>query len=110
MKSDRKRYAFMRFGISGAVFTLLGPTLFWILYPLGPYLAAAMTEAFIHAIRFFTFRRLVFPAQKGYRVSPTRYLVSALPLTLRGLYKPLETAEAFCVLFAVCLQLYYIIH
>lgn len=82
MESERKRYAFIRYSISGALFTLMGPTFFWILYPIGPYFAVATTEVFMHAIRFYAFRCLVFPKNKGYRVSPSRYIVSALPVTL----------------------------
>lgn len=79
------RHAFLRFGMSGIVFTVLGPALFWLAYPLGPFVAVAVAELSIHAIRFGTFKRLVFPAQKGYRVSLTRYVVSALPITCTGL-------------------------
>ena len=82
MTSERRRYAFMRFSLSGVIFTSLGPTLFWFLYPVGPYLAVASTEIVIHTMRYFTFRHLIFPHKKGYRVSPVRYIVSALPVTL----------------------------
>lgn len=85
MQSDCKRHAFMRFGMSGAVFTVLGPALLWCMYPLGPYIAVLLTEACIHIMRFFAFRRLIFPVQKGYRVNPARYLVSALPVTISSL-------------------------
>lgn len=82
MKSERKRYAFMRFSLSGAIFTVIGPAMFWLFYPAGPYLAVAATEIIVHAMRFCTFRHLVFPQQRGYCVSPVRYVVSAFPATL----------------------------
>lgn len=81
MNKDLKRYAFLRFSLSGAVFTILGPSLFWLAYPIGPYPALMIAEVCTHAIRFLTFRIAIFPATKGYRVTPLRYVVSALPLT-----------------------------
>lgn len=67
------------------VFTLLGPGLFWLAYPLGPFRAVALAEMATHTVRFLTFRILVFPAHKGYRVSLRRYVLSALPVSLTGL-------------------------
>jgi hypothetical protein len=75
---------FTRFLLSGIAFTILGPCLFWIAYPIGPFLAAALAEVTVHAVRFLAFRTIVFPANMGYVVSFPRYLVSALPLTLAG--------------------------
>jgi hypothetical protein len=82
---ERGQKAMVRFGMSGMVFTILGPGLFWLAYPLGPLFAIVLTELSVHSVRFFVFRTVVFPAQKGYRVSLNRYLISALPLTLTGL-------------------------
>ena len=82
---ERGLKTLVRFGLSGIVFTLMGPALFWIAYPSGPFLAVILAELSVHTIRFFVFRTLVFPTQKGYRVSLPRYLISALPLTLTGL-------------------------
>ena len=81
---ERRRLAFLRFGLSGVVFTILGPTLFWLAYPLGPFVAVGVAELSVHTLRFATFRKLVFPAHKGYRVSLPRYVVSALPVSLSG--------------------------
>ena len=75
---------FTRFFLSGIVFTVLGPCLFWLAYPMGPFLAAALAEVAVHSVRYFTFKRFVFRAEMGYKVSIVRYLVSALPLTLAG--------------------------
>jgi putative flippase GtrA len=77
--------AFLRFGLSGVVFTMLGPSLFWLAYPLGPFVAVALSELLVHAVRFAVFRAVVFPAHRGYRVSLPRYVLSALPVTLTGL-------------------------
>ncbi len=82
---EKASHAFLRFGLSGLIFTMLGPGLFWLAYPLGPFVALAMAELLVHAIRFFTYRHLVFPAHKGYRVSLLRYVFSALPVTAAGL-------------------------
>lgn len=74
----------MRFGLSGLVFTILGPGIFWLTYPLGPLVAVAIAELSVHSLRFLTFRTVVFPAEKGYRVSLARYVVSAMPVTFAG--------------------------
>lgn len=79
------RRAFMRFGLTGVVFTILGPTLFWLAYPMGPFLAVALTELTVHTVRFITFRKVVFPASKGYTVSLRRYVISAMPVSLAGI-------------------------
>ena len=76
--------AFHRFCLTGVAFTILGPTLFWLAYPLGPFLAVALTELTVHTIRFLTFRAVVFPARKGYDVSLANYVLSALPVSLTG--------------------------
>ena len=76
---------FTRFFLSGIVFTILGPCLFWLAYPMGPFIAAGLAEVAVHSVRFVTFRIFVFPADMGYRVSFPRYLISALPITLAGL-------------------------
>jgi len=81
---ESARRAFLRFGLSGIVFTILGPSLFWLAYPMGPLVAIAVAELSVHAIRFAIFQKLVFPAHKGYRVSIARYVVSALPITCAG--------------------------
>lgn len=81
---ERVRDAFVRFSLSGVVFTVLGPVLFWLAYPLGAFQAVAIAEVSVHIVRFQLFRTLVFPAQKGYRVSLRRYLIAALPVSLTG--------------------------
>lgn len=76
---------FVRFGFSGVVFTILGPCLFWLAYPLGPFLAVIITELSVHIVRFIVFRALVFPARKGYNVSLPGYVLSALPVSATGI-------------------------
>ncbi|MFN9622130.1 MAG: hypothetical protein ACK587_04760 [Cyanobacteriota bacterium] len=78
--------AFLRFGLSGVVFTILGPLLFWFAYPLGPLIAIVMAEIIVHSVRYFTFRLLVFPASKGYNVNIQRYVISALPVSLTAFF------------------------
>ena len=82
MAGSRTKYTFMRYSLSGFIFTIVGPVLFWLLYPAGAYLAIASTEMVVHSMRYFTFRLLIFPQERGYRVSPVRYIVSAAPVTL----------------------------
>lgn len=79
------RHSFLRFCLTGVVFTFLGPFLFWTAYPLGAFIALAIAETCVHALRFFTFRSVVFPANHGYRVTAWRYLISALPVSLTSL-------------------------
>lgn len=81
---ESRRHAFLRFGVSGVVFTILGPALFWLAYPMGPLVAVGVAELSVHVIRFATFRAVVFPAHKGYRVSLPRYVLSALPVSVSG--------------------------
>jgi putative flippase GtrA len=82
---ESTRQAFLRFGLTGIVFTILGPGLFWLAYPMGPFRAVALAEITVHTARFVTFRIVVFPARKGYRVNLRRYVLSALPVSLTGL-------------------------
>jgi putative flippase GtrA len=76
---------FIRFSLSGVVFTVLGPGLFWLAYPLGPFLALAIAEASCHVLRYLSFRHLVFPRGHGFHVSVPRYIVAAIPTTLTGI-------------------------
>lgn len=77
--------SFIRFGLTGIVFTILGPSLFWLAYPLGPLVAIGIAEVSIHMLRYAVFREFVFPRNRGYRVSVPRYIASALPVTITGL-------------------------
>ena len=71
-----------RYLISGVVFTILGPTLFWLLYPFGAMLGLAVSITVAHTARYFVFRVFVFTPNQGYRVSPIRYLMSICPAVL----------------------------
>ncbi len=71
-----------RYLISGVVFTIFGPTLFWLLYPLGAMLGLAVSVSVAHTARYFVFRTFVFTRSQGYRVSPLRYLISICPAVL----------------------------
>ena len=71
-----------RYLISGVVFTILGPTLFWLLYPFGAMLGLAVSITVAHTSRYFVFRVFVFTRNQGYRVSPIRYLMSICPAVL----------------------------
>lgn len=75
---------FTRYGLNGLVFALLGPAVFWLLYPLGPLCAWVLAESGCHLLRYASFRWLVFPEHRGYRVSPGRYLLAWAPTALIG--------------------------
>mgnify|MGYP006279774801 CR=1 FL=1 len=76
---EKKRNALLRYGTSGLFFSILGPGIFWICYPVGRLKALIIAELTVHVVRYWLFRSVVFPEQKGYRVSPTRYIVSIVP-------------------------------
>ena len=74
-----------RFGISGLIFTFLGPFLFWLAYPLGPLYAVIIADVLVHAIRFLSFKKFVFKKAEGYTVSVINYVISAMPITFLSL-------------------------
>lgn len=67
------------------VFALLGPVVFWLLYPLGPIRAWLLAEVGCHLLRYASFRWLVFPQHHGFTVSIARYLIAWAPTALVGL-------------------------
>jgi fucose 4-O-acetylase-like acetyltransferase len=79
------KHTFTRYGLSGIVFTLLGPGIFWLAYPAGPFLALAIAEASCHVLRYLTFRHLVFPRSHGFHVSVPRYILAAIPTILTNI-------------------------
>ena len=79
------KHTFTRYGLSGVVFTLLGPGIFWLAYPAGPFLALAIAKGSCHVLRYLSFRHLVFPRSHGFHVSVPRYIVAAIPTTLTGI-------------------------
>lgn len=80
-----KNSAFIRFCLTGILFTALGPGLLWFSYPLGVFIAVGLSEIVTHSLRFASFRWFVFPSAKGYRVTASRYVLSAAPITLANL-------------------------
>ncbi len=69
---------------NGIIFTLLGPTIFWYCYPLGPTFSVLTSDLIIHTLRYKSFRQFVFPKEKGFNVTKRGYLLTQLPtLTLR---------------------------
>ena len=74
-----------RYSLNGLLFAAMGPAVFWLLYPLGPLTAWLLAEAGCHLLRFISFRLVVFPGDRGFLVSPRRYLIAMCPLTLIGL-------------------------
>jgi hypothetical protein len=79
------KHTFSRYGLSGVFFTLLGPGIFWLVYPAGPFLALAIAEGSCHFLRYLTFRYLVFPRSHGFHVSVPRYIVAAIPTTFTNI-------------------------
>ena len=73
-----------RYGVNGLVFALLGPSLFWLLYPLGPLRAWLLAEVGCHLLRYASFRWLVFPRHQGFIVSADRYVLAWMPTALVG--------------------------
>ena len=81
----KRNNSFIRFCLSGVFFTTLGPGLLWLVYPLGAFIAVAVSEVLAHSLRYVSFRWFVFPASKGYKVTAGRYLLSAAPISLANL-------------------------
>jgi|GEM_PF-2631089 len=79
------KHTFTRYGLSGVFFTIVGPGIFWLAYPAGPFLALGIAEASCHVLRYLSFRNLVFPRGHGFHVSVPRYIVTAIPTTLTNL-------------------------
>ncbi|MBW4530099.1 MAG: hypothetical protein KME02_05335 [Aphanothece saxicola GSE-SYN-MK-01-06B] len=78
-------HSLTRYGLSGVVFTILGPAIFWLAFPMGAFIALGLAEASCHIIRYFSFRILVFPKSRGYRVTIRGYIISILPTLLAGI-------------------------
>ena len=66
--------------INGIIFTLIGPYVFWMLYPLGPFLSVFTTDFLLHLCRFNSFKYFVFKSSSGYQVTITSYLSVILPV------------------------------
>jgi putative flippase GtrA len=81
----KKNNSFIRFCLSGIFFTILGPGLLWIVYPLGVFVAVGLSELISHSLRYASFRLFVFPPAKGYRVTIRRYILSAAPVSMANL-------------------------
>jgi len=81
----KRHSAFIRFCLSGIFSTTLGPGLLWLSYPLGAFVAVAISESLAHSLRFVSFRWFVFPVSKGYNVTAMRYILSAVPISLANL-------------------------
>ena len=77
-----KNGSLARFIIAGIIFTGIGPSIFWLLLPLGGLLAIGISETTTHLLRFIVFREIVFPSRHGYRVNLSSYLVSILPVSV----------------------------
>ena len=79
------RRTFTRYWLSGVVFTVLGPGIFWMAFPAGPFLALAISEVSCHFLRYLSFRHFVFPLGKGFHVSVPRYIVAVIPTILANI-------------------------
>jgi len=79
------RHTFTRYGLSGVFFTIMGPGILWLAYPLGPFLALGIAEASCHILRYLSFRHLVFPRGHGFHVSVPRYILAAIPTTFTNI-------------------------
>jgi putative flippase GtrA len=79
------KHTFTRYGLSGVVFTLLGPGILWLVYPAGPFLALGIAELSCHSLRYLSFRYLVFPRSHGFHVSVKRYIAAAIPTTITNI-------------------------
>jgi len=74
----------LRFFLSGALFTYLGPFLFYHLYYIGPILALLIVELLVHILRFSLYKSFVFSGG-NFAVTPSRYIQAILPVLLANL-------------------------
>lgn len=78
------RNTLTRYGINGLAFAMLGPSLFWLLYPIGPIAAWIIAESSCQILRYLSFRFFVFPRGHGFNVSPLRYIAATIPTSAIG--------------------------
>ena len=83
MRAKLKRLgrAYTSYSLCGGVFSVVGPLVFWLLYPLGPFAAVLLTEAIMHLARYRAFK-ILFRKSDGYKVLPGRYVASITPVVL----------------------------
>lgn len=70
-----------RYVLWGIFFTLLGPCLFILLFPIGPIAAAYTTEMAIHSLRYNIYKNYVFTKKDAYKVTITRYIRACIPIS-----------------------------
>ena len=76
------KHTFIRYGLSGVVYTLLGAGIFWLVYPAGPFLALGIAEVSCHVVMYLSLRHFVFPIGHGFHVSVPRYIATEIPTTI----------------------------
>lgn len=69
----------LKYLVSGAAFTVLGPVTFTSLFWLGPVTAFIASETLMHTARYFVISRYVFGDKKRFRVTILSYLVTIAP-------------------------------
>lgn len=82
---EKRRWSAIRFVANGFIFTIIGPVLFWAMYPLGALIGIGISELVLHLSRYRLMKSYVFPASKSYVVSPKRYIVSVIPTVATSL-------------------------
>jgi len=82
----KKNFVIGKYGFSGVFFTITGPLLFWLLYPIGIYYALILTEAMVHVTRYLIYKYLVFTAKEGFEVNPKSYIISILPVVMANFW------------------------
>jgi len=111
-QKDKNLFAYISNGI---VFTFIGPSLFWLLYPLGPFLSVLATDSILHTLRFCSFKKIVFRDKSRYNVTFRGYLFSILPeiiirlFLVDLLYNYLERGILTIVMAIISISLGYII-
>ena len=70
---------FFLYVCNGIFFTIFGPTLFWLAYPLGPVLSVLSSDFVVHTLRFYSFKLFVFRNSRKYNVNARSYFLSILP-------------------------------
>lgn len=70
----KRQRILIRYTLTGILLTIGGPTVLYILYPLGPLLSYVITDVSIQIARYLLHSRYVFNNVMKYSMDITRYL------------------------------------
>ena len=75
------RPSLRRYTLCGAVCSVVGPGLFWLLFPIGTILAVSIADIAVHSLRFTLFKYYVYRSDPHYAINKRRYICAILPVS-----------------------------